>query len=81
MGVSYAGPFPGDEVIDHACTVAQAHNLVRAWSLGALGSAGPLARLDGVLVRVLRTSRTPIDAPQLACVDGPLWLAEYRQAN
>ena len=42
------------------------------------GERGPLTTLDGVRVRILKTSLTdPVgDSPALTCADGPLWVLE-----
>ena len=80
---TYAGAFgASDQKVHWGRSAAEIHNLVRAWSLGspsALGGEGPVADLDGVPVRVVRTSLTEIDAPQVTCGDGPIWLAHVQE--
>jgi methionyl-tRNA formyltransferase len=75
---TYAGPFaPDDGLIDWDRSARSIHNLVRAWSLGALGTEGPAAVVDGRMVRIRRTSTTPADALRVDCGDRPIWLVDY----
>lgn len=82
---TYAGAFNADEAaVDWSWPARQVHNLVRAWSLGSIGTPGaegPEAVLDGRPVRVLRTSLTEIDGPSLPCGDGPIWLADHQESD
>jgi methionyl-tRNA formyltransferase len=79
---TYAGPFtPQDGVVDWSSPAASIHDLVRAWSLGGLGSAGPVAELNGELVRLHRTSITPADGVRVDCADGPIWLVDHVPAD
>jgi methionyl-tRNA formyltransferase len=82
---TYAGPLgPDDGVLDWSRPAEELHNLVRAWSLGSLGppgTEGPTADLDGVPVRVLKTSLTAVDGPGVRCGDGRIWLAHFEKLS
>jgi len=79
-GASYAGAF-GDDYrhVDWAQPAAEIHRQVCAWSFHFDGgSGGPLAEIDGQLVRLVTTSLTdPRDGTfRMDTGDGPLWIIE-----
>lgn len=75
---TWAGTFEQSEAaVDWTRTAEQVHNQVRAFSLGYLEPAAPVAELNGQRVQLSKTSLTAIDAPSVACRDRPIWLAEY----
>lgn len=52
------------------------HNQVRAFRFGSSGRSGPVAVVDGLRLRVLRTSLAPADGIRVMCGDGPVWITE-----
>lgn len=81
-GATWAGHFEDDEYaqIDWDQPARRIHDQVRAWHLtmGLSPVVAPVAELDGVRVRLARTSlRDPGgDARRVECGDGPLWIVE-----
>ena len=84
-GAGWAGAFDQDYAsVDWTQPAAAIHDQVRAWYL-TFGSAkvpGPIAKLDGERVKLVRTSLTdPGDgARAVDCGDGRLWILEYEPA-
>jgi methionyl-tRNA formyltransferase len=84
-GAGWAGAFDQDYAsVDWTRPAAENHDQVRAWYL-TFGSAkvpGPIAKLDGERVKLVRTSLTdPGDgARSVDCGDGRLWIVEYEPA-
>jgi methionyl-tRNA formyltransferase len=84
-GVTWAGHFGDDYAsVDWTQPARELHNQVRAWRLtfGSSDVSGPIAELDGELVKVLRTSLAdPGDgARAVECGNGPLWIVESEPA-
>ncbi|MET4925304.1 formyltransferase family protein [Streptomyces sp. PSRA5] len=74
---SYAGWMePEFAYVDWGHTRNEIHNQVRATRFGSSGRSGPIAKLSGEQVRVLRTSLEPADGRRTMCADGPLWVVE-----
>lgn len=64
-----------DSIIDRSWSVQDVHNLVRAFYFG-VGIPGPFATIDGMQVRILRTSTHPCKGIRFQLADGPLWIEE-----
>jgi methionyl-tRNA formyltransferase len=84
-GTSYAGPFEeGYATLDPSRARAELHRQVRAWAwMFASPVVGPVAEVDGRLVRVIEaTLDDPGDpsVPRLDAADGPLWLTSVEPA-
>jgi methionyl-tRNA formyltransferase len=79
---SYAGWMePGFSSIDWSWTPMRIHNQVRTFRYGMTTGPGPLAEVDGQLVRVLRTSLTEDERGiEVACTGGSIWLTEWVDA-
>jgi methionyl-tRNA formyltransferase len=80
-GGRYAAAFPPEFVeLDLSQPAEVAHRHVASWRFVFRydGLRGPLATVDGMRLRILRTSLTePAEGgPSLACADGPLWVLE-----
>ncbi len=80
-GASEAGPFGDDyATIDWSMPARAVHDQVRAWAFtpGTHSVVGPITHLDGVRVRVVRTTLQRPDgvALEIQCGDGPLWILE-----
>ncbi|MEV8515871.1 formyltransferase family protein [Dactylosporangium sp. NPDC051484] len=73
-GASYAGFIePEFSVIDWGRTAAQVHDQVRMFAY--LGRA-PVGVVDGVRLRVVRTSLAEADGLRVECADAPIWIVE-----
>ncbi len=78
---SYAGWMePEFSFIDWGRTRNEIHHQVRAVRFGSSGKSGPIAKLSGERIRVLRTSLESADGKQAMCADGPLWIVESTPA-
>lgn len=80
-GASWAGAFGEDYAnVDWSQPARHIHNQVRAWRhmFGAGDVQGAIAELDGVRVKVLRTSLSDPggDALEVQCGDGSIWITE-----
>ncbi|MFD6989034.1 methionyl-tRNA formyltransferase [Streptomyces sp. NPDC059943] len=74
---SYAGWMePEFSYVDWGHTKNEIHNQVRATRFGSSGKSGPIAKLSGKQIRVLRTSLEPTGGRRAMCADGPLWIVE-----
>jgi methionyl-tRNA formyltransferase len=79
---SWAGWLEEDyATVDFGRSAREVHNQVRAWNvaMGMTDLVAPVAELDGVQVRLVRTSLTDPgngDARLVECADGPLWIVE-----
>lgn len=74
---SYAGWMePEFSYVDWGRTRREIHNQVRAMRFGSSGKSGPLAKLSGKQIRLLRTSLEPTGGRRAMCADGPLWIVE-----
>ena len=68
--------------IDRRSTREEVARQVRAWRFHSqvAGDRGALLELGGEVVRVLRASLEPADAPSFECADGTLWIVEQEAA-
>jgi methionyl-tRNA formyltransferase len=83
-GATYAGPFGEDyQRLDWSRRAADVHRQVAAWQfMFTQDLPGPLAELDGEMVRVVRTSLTDPGegARRVETGDGPIWVLESEAA-
>jgi methionyl-tRNA formyltransferase len=84
-GASWAARFGADYAdVDFSRTAREVHDQVRAWALsfGLSDVEGPIAKLDGERVKLLRTSL--VERPgalRVECGDGPLWVLAHEPAS
>ena len=79
-GASHAPRFGDDySTIDWSSSRSDVHRQVRAWGFTlATSSKGPVAEVNGQLVRILKTSLADPGpgAPRVECSDGPIWILD-----
>lgn len=67
--------------VDWSWTPTRIHNQVRTFRYGMATGPGPLAQVDGRIVRVLKTSLTEDERGiEVACAGGSIWLTEWEDA-
>lgn len=74
---TWAGFFEDDYLpVDFSRSAREIHNQVRAWHFAMpMLHRGPIAELDGIPTRLLRTSLTRVDGGrELEAADGPIWI-------
>jgi methionyl-tRNA formyltransferase len=82
-GVTWAGHFGDDYLaVDWSRPARQIHDQVRAWRFSFALVAGPIAELDGMRVRLLRTSLADpgTRGRRVETGDGPIWVLEWEPA-
>jgi methionyl-tRNA formyltransferase len=80
-GASHAGLLePEFSRIDWSRTSHEIHNQVRTLRFTGPGN-GPIARVEGRWIKVLRTRLEQSDGIRVDCADGPIWIVESQSAE